>query len=79
LKKRSSQFDQLMASLEPRRHNSAQGVSESHPLRWIKEDLYGHYHDYHAYGPPRLKYMGNRGLPSATTPAESIEPDQQPQ
>ena len=24
--------------------------------------LFRHYHDYHAYGPPRLKYMGILGM-----------------
>ena len=24
--------------------------------------LYAHYRDYHAYGPPRLKYMGYLGM-----------------
>jgi CheY-like chemotaxis protein/signal transduction histidine kinase len=31
-------------------------------MKSLLRNLFAHYHDYHAYGPPRLKYMGILGM-----------------
>lgn len=63
MKKLSSQFDQLLASLEANGSEPGDRKNRRGPrgLGFARE-LFQHYHDYHSYGPPRLKYLGIIGV-----------------